>query len=112
MNYRIDFKNNIFPCVLVCGDNCVFESWIGDIVLDMGKSVSNLNLKMSRLLMCYCHSFVVFHCDFMYPLTLVPSTGYKLWEVRDGGERTRDSCWEILSKTSLFTTRLLRVFNV
>lgn len=36
-------KNNGFPSVLVCGDNCVFESWIGDILLDMGKNIPNHN---------------------------------------------------------------------
>lgn len=66
MNYCIYFKNNIFPCILVCGDNCVFESWIGDIILDMGKSIANLNQEMSRLLMCYCHFFVISHSDFIH----------------------------------------------
>lgn len=41
--YHIYEKNNVFPSVLVRGDNCVFESWIGDILLDMGKNISNHN---------------------------------------------------------------------
>lgn len=29
-------------CVHFCGDNCVFESWIGDIILDMVQPHSDM----------------------------------------------------------------------
>lgn len=51
--------------VLVCSDNCVLESWIGDIILDVGKCFSSHNRELSNLLhiLGYFYSVNVFLCD-------------------------------------------------
>lgn len=72
MNYHICEVKWHFPSVLVCGDNCVFESWIGDIVLDLGKNVFCHNQEI----ITFTHALLM-HCCwvlFLLYVSLYPSS--------------------------------------